>query len=109
MHYACLYPSCPRPCVMVPTQEEGLRSPPLIHLDSNLSTVKRANSTNAHWGVMALWQSRGVYSPPPRIGAPPPPPERATELAVAVSAEAVKSVLVHGPKLWFVLLGLSKK
>jgi hypothetical protein len=35
--------------------------------------------------------------------------ERATELAVAVSAEAVKSVLVHGPELWFVLLGLSKK
>ena len=41
---------------------EGLRPPPRIHLDSNLSTVKRANNTNGHWGVMALWQCRGVYA-----------------------------------------------
>lgn len=49
------------PCVWG-TFAEGLNAPPMIHLDSNLSSVKRANSTNGHWGVMALWQSRGVYA-----------------------------------------------
>jgi len=48
------------PCVWG-SEEEGLLPPPMIHLDTNLSTIKRANSTNGHWGVMALWQSRGVY------------------------------------------------
>jgi hypothetical protein len=49
------------PCVWG-TEEEGLHTPPMIHLDTNLSTVKRSNSTNGHWGVMALWQCRGVYA-----------------------------------------------
>ena len=48
------------PCVWG-SPEEGLLPPPVIHLDSNLSTVKRANSTNGHWGTMALWQMRGAY------------------------------------------------
>jgi hypothetical protein len=48
------------PCVWG-SAEEGLLPPPLLHLESNLTSVKRANSTNGHWGVMALWQSRGTY------------------------------------------------
>ena len=40
---------------------EGLLPPPLIHLDSNLSCVKQSNSTNGHWGEMALWQMRAAY------------------------------------------------
>jgi hypothetical protein len=64
----------------------------------------------------ALGSHGAVAEPWGLLSAPPaselllrPLSERATELAVAVSAEAVKSVLVHGPELWFVLLGLSKK
>ncbi len=40
---------------------EGLRPPPAIRLDSNLSCVKRSNNTYGHWGDMALWQMRGAY------------------------------------------------
>jgi hypothetical protein len=40
---------------------EGLAPPPVLQLDSNLSCVKRANNTNGHWGVMALWQMRAAY------------------------------------------------
>ena len=40
---------------------EGLAPPPRLHLDANLSCVKKANSTNGHWGVMALWQMRTAY------------------------------------------------
>ena len=43
------------------SEAEGLRPPPLIDLTSNLTSVKRANATHAHWGVMALWQMRGAY------------------------------------------------
>jgi|EP00945_MAST-04E_sp_MAST-4E-sp1_P004816 hypothetical protein len=48
------------PCVWG-SKEEGLRPPPILSLDSNLTTIKRANSTNGHWGVMALWQMRAAY------------------------------------------------
>lgn len=40
---------------------EGLLPPPRLHLDANLTSIKRANSTNGHWGVMALWQMRAAY------------------------------------------------
>ena len=43
---------------------EGLQPPPVVHLDSNLSCVKRTNATNGHWGVMALWQMRSAYMSP---------------------------------------------
>eukprot|EP00041_Stephanoeca_diplocostata_P025952 m.691955 g.691955 ORF g.691955 m.691955 type:complete len:857 (+) comp22858_c0_seq1:64-2634(+) len=49
------------PCVWG-TAAEGLHEPPKIHLDTNLTTIKHANSTNGHWGVMALWQSRIAYA-----------------------------------------------
>ena len=48
------------PCVWG-SEEEGLQPPPILSLDSNLTTIKRANSTNGHWGVMALWQMRAAY------------------------------------------------
>ena len=48
------------PCVWG-SAEEGLQPPPVLHLDANLTTMKRGNSTNGHWGVMALWQCRGAY------------------------------------------------
>merc|ERR1712066_314026 len=41
--------------------EEGLKPPPVLHLNSNLSCVKRANNTYGHWGTMALWQMRASY------------------------------------------------
>ena len=46
------------------SKEEGLHEPPLIHLDSNLTCIKRSNSTNGHWGVMSLWQNRAAYITP---------------------------------------------
>lgn len=48
------------PCVWG-TAAEGLESPPILHLDGNYTTIKHANSTNGHWGVMALWQARAAY------------------------------------------------
>jgi hypothetical protein len=52
------------PCVWGRGSSAGggqLREAPRLHLDSNLSTIKRANNTNGHWGVMALWQNRAAY------------------------------------------------
>ena len=49
------------PCVWG-TQAEGLRPPPVLSLDSNLTTIKRVNNTNGHWGVMGMWQSRVAYA-----------------------------------------------
>eukprot|EP00040_Diaphanoeca_grandis_P020564 m.109371 g.109371 ORF g.109371 m.109371 type:complete len:861 (+) comp27951_c0_seq1:141-2723(+) len=48
------------PCVWG-SKEEGLQPFPILHLTSNLTTIKRGNNTNGHWGVMALWQSRASY------------------------------------------------
>lgn len=39
---------------------EGLQEPPLLSWDTNLTSIKRANSTYAHTGEMALWQGRGI-------------------------------------------------
>lgn len=41
--------------------KDGLSPPPVLDLDANLPTVKRANNTNGRWGVMALWQMRAAY------------------------------------------------
>lgn len=48
------------PCIWG-TAAEGLKAPPILRLDSNLTVVKRANNTNGHWGTMALWQMRASY------------------------------------------------
>ena len=49
------------------TADEGLRPPLIFHLDTNLTTIKRANNTNGHWGAMALWQSRAAYMTQPPL------------------------------------------
>jgi hypothetical protein len=46
------------PCVW--GGEDGLQAPPLLAWDTNLTSIKRANSTYAHTGEMALWQGRGI-------------------------------------------------
>ena len=43
------------------SEAEGLLPPPRLHLDANLTSIKRVNNTNGHWGVMALWQMRAAY------------------------------------------------
>ena len=47
------------PCVWGDGEE--FETPPVLHLESNLTTIKRSNNTNGHWGVMALWQMRAAY------------------------------------------------
>jgi hypothetical protein len=44
------------------TAAEGLQSPPILQLDTPLLAIKRANSTNKHYGDMASWQMRGAYA-----------------------------------------------
>jgi len=44
------------------TAAEGLHSPPIVSLDSNITVIKRVNSTSAHFGVMAHWQMRGIWA-----------------------------------------------
>ena len=41
--------------------EEGLRPPPVLGLDANLTAIKVANATEYHFGVMGIWQMRGAY------------------------------------------------
>ena len=46
------------PCVW--GYEDGLLKPPYLSWDTNLTSIKRNNNTNAHYGEMASWQMRGV-------------------------------------------------
>eukprot|EP00949_MAST-11_sp_MAST-11-sp1_P003017 g3017.t1 len=48
------------PCIF--GQEEGLQAPPRLSLDTNLTAIKKANSTNFHYGVMAHFQMRGAWA-----------------------------------------------
>ena len=47
------------PCVWG-NASQGLLEPPLLLWDTNLTSIKRVNSTYAHTGEMALWQGHGV-------------------------------------------------
>ena len=49
------------PCIWG-TPQEGLPPPPIMRLDSNITVIKRVNSTNAHRGVMGHWQMRGIWA-----------------------------------------------
>ena len=40
---------------------DGLRPPPVLTLDTNLTAIKHANVTHYHYGVMGIWQMRGAY------------------------------------------------
>ena len=42
-------------------EDPALRPPPKLKLDTKLRTVKRANSSVHHYGVMGIWQMRGAY------------------------------------------------
>jgi len=44
--------------------EEGLEPPPRLKLDTRLHSVKHANNTYYHYGVMAQWQLRGAWAAP---------------------------------------------
>jgi hypothetical protein len=41
-------------------QDRGLLTPEFLKWDTNLTSIKRSNNTNAHYGDMASWQMRGV-------------------------------------------------
>ena len=42
---------------------DGLRPPPVLALDQNLTAIKRVNVTHYHYGVMGIFQMRGAYMP----------------------------------------------
>lgn len=46
------------PCIW--GYDDGLLEPPYLSWDTNLTSIKRNNNTNAHYGEMASWQMRGV-------------------------------------------------
>jgi hypothetical protein len=48
------------PCIFGP--EKGLQAPPRLSLDTNLTAIKKSNSTYFHYGVMAHWQMRGAWA-----------------------------------------------
>jgi hypothetical protein len=54
------------PCVWsndpIDQQAHGLKSPPRLSLDTNLTAIKKSNSTYFHYGVMAHWQMRGSWA-----------------------------------------------
>ena len=41
--------------------DDALLPPPVLALDANLTSVKVANATHYHYGVMGIWQMRGAY------------------------------------------------
>jgi len=41
-------------------EEEGLLQPPVLSKNTNLLSIKKNNSTYAHYGEMASWQMRGI-------------------------------------------------
>jgi hypothetical protein len=46
------------PCLF--GEDEGLLEPYLFKWDTNFTSIKRNNNTNAHYGEMASWQMRGI-------------------------------------------------
>ena len=50
------------PCVWSNDPTTGLEKPLRLSLDSNLTAIKKCNSTNFHYGVMAHWQMRGAWA-----------------------------------------------
>ena len=46
------------PCLF--GEDDGLLEPHLFKWDTNFTSIKRNNNTNAHYGDMASWQMRGI-------------------------------------------------
>jgi len=44
------------------SRAEGLRPPPVVNTSTRLRSIKWANSSVAHFGVMAIWQGRAAYA-----------------------------------------------
>lgn len=42
-------------------KEKGLRKPPIVSLDTNITVIKKANATSAHYGQMGHWQMRAAW------------------------------------------------
>ena len=49
------------PCVWA-DDDARLPRPPVLGLDTRLTSIKRVNSTFEHYGVMAIWQMRAAYA-----------------------------------------------
>ena len=47
------------------SEAEGLPAPPVVSLDTNITVIKKANSTVKHYGVMGHWQMRGIWAKGP--------------------------------------------
>lgn len=41
---------------------DGFTAPPVLSMDTNLVSIKTANISVAHSGVMAIWQGRGAWA-----------------------------------------------
>ena len=46
------------PCLF--GEDPGLLSPHFFRWNTNFTSIKRNNNTNAHYGEMASWQMRGI-------------------------------------------------
>ena len=46
--------------------EEDLPFPPILHLSTNLTVIKKVNSTIGHRGVMGHWQIRAIWAADPK-------------------------------------------
>eukprot|EP01062_Namystynia_karyoxenos_P053990 TRINITY_DN4407_c0_g1_i1.p1 TRINITY_DN4407_c0_g1~~TRINITY_DN4407_c0_g1_i1.p1 ORF type:complete len:832 (+),score=241.78 TRINITY_DN4407_c0_g1_i1:80-2575(+) len=55
------------PCIWG-SAEEGMREPPLLSWDTNLTSIKEANSSIYHYGVMAHLQMRAAWADGPTGG-----------------------------------------
>ena len=49
------------PCAWA-DDDARLPRPPVLGLDTRLTSIKRVNSTYEHYGVMAIWQMRAAYA-----------------------------------------------
>eukprot|EP01047_Picozoa_sp_COSAG01_P001690 COSAG01_NODE_40_length_32708_cov_25.641234_5_plen_866_part_00 len=49
------------PCMWSQNAVDGLPSPPVFFPNTNFSAIKRVNNTVYHYGIMAIFQSTGVY------------------------------------------------
>jgi len=48
------------PCVWG-YNEQGLRKPPVVSLDTNITIIKKANASSEHYGQMGHWQMRAAW------------------------------------------------
>ena len=54
------------PCIWG-TKNEGLPYPPILSLNTNITVIKKVNSTVGHRGVMGHWQMRAIWAKDPAL------------------------------------------